>query len=368
METKTLSFSHLSDNFRKGQDSFLERRWEELTNTVEKDYSDLHVAKFDCSVFRPMCQGIGVVDYPSLVWMKKGRIVELYRGQTDLESLKTYVFEKMRSDKFRYQVLTKKAIPTAAPKFIKKTVKPKSTNIAASGNSLVSKKAPAKTSTKKPAESSEKAESENASDDEDDDNEEEPENAVIDILNAHQESSGGSNSTEMEDIISLEDSDESAKITKKKILRVVKSSSNKARFLELSAANYTKSLNPNGVSLVMLYAPWCNFCDEIRKTLKLVALKHGKSSLITIGEIDCVNKDNKDLCLAEKLRGIPTINVYRKEKLLLNDYKGKTFEELNDCIESHLSDKGIKKWKQREMKRLNGTETSQKMNETKKSP
>lgn len=360
--------------------------------TVEKDYINLHVAKFDCSIFRPICEGIGVEDYPSLVWMNKGKIVDIYKGKYDVESLKTYVFEKMKAIKSSTD-----AIKTFQPDRLTTASTAISTKLLASDITTLNKfsfpkssKRGGKTLTpdQEPQNSSNFYSSENkisgkdskisdsesyseeAEGDDGDEGNSDQSGAKLNLLNMRQESSDGSNSTEMEEIISLEKSEKVSSesenisafadirnIEKPKVIKVVKSSSNKAGIIELTAANYTSSLNPIGVTLVMMYAPWCHFCDDMRKILKSISLKHQVSTLITIGEIDCVNKSNEELCFAEKMQGIPTLNIYREEKLLLNDYKGKTFEDINDCIVSHLTDKGIAIWKQREADRLKNEAT-----------
>ncbi|CRK96813.1 CLUMA_CG009948, isoform B [Clunio marinus] len=72
--------------------------WKKLANTVKVDYKGIHVAKFDCSVYRPICEGIGAgPNFPSIVWMQHGKIVSRYEGYLELESLKTFVFDMSRS-------------------------------------------------------------------------------------------------------------------------------------------------------------------------------------------------------------------------------------------------------------------------------
>lgn len=55
------------------------------------------MAKFDCTVYRPICTGIGVDEYPCIVWMKNGRIKERFHCRHDAESLKTFIFEMMQA-------------------------------------------------------------------------------------------------------------------------------------------------------------------------------------------------------------------------------------------------------------------------------
>ena len=69
--------------------------WLEVADTVTKDYKGVNIAKFDCSIFKPICDGLGVQKYPSIVWMKNGKITKEYTGILDEELLKSFVFDIM---------------------------------------------------------------------------------------------------------------------------------------------------------------------------------------------------------------------------------------------------------------------------------
>lgn len=417
------------------------------------------MAKFDCSIFRPICEGVGVEKYPSLVWMKNGKIIDHFKGHHDVESMKTYVFEMMRpkrttivrtalSPKIAERNETETSSESNSSEFIKKTkvtitssataasdiaspgtvngkpstisstvktFKPTTiidnlkknmtsskegvyiftTTTSSEGDCPDSSPRKVQVTTKKTVKVTKKKSS--SDDESDEDSETSDEKIIFTGLNS---SSPGA-SHEVADILSSEkqsdkktvkkvdESDEESEdksedtkekskdtkeeseddevsdesvtvkatkgttrvVTTQKVMQVLKSSKFKAKYLELVPANFTKSLNANGVSFVMLYAPWCHFCDEMRDLLKLILIKHEKTSFITIGQMDCVNKDHEKFCTDQEMQGVPTMNVYRNGKLLLNDYQGNTFEELEDCILSHMTDEAIDKWEDREDER-----------------
>lgn len=453
--------------FRDGENPVLNDSWKELTKTVLNDYRDVHVAKFDCSVFRPICQGMGIDQYPVVVWMKKGRIVDQYNGGQDAESLKTYVFVKMHpeieeipedhdedfiqsDEKIEFEkdfidsrgklednsdesekilksdssnegifiFTTESALDESESNAETSNVHepadlPESAKVAESSgvpksnvpkpadgpeSSNVPEPANAPESSKLPESADVSTSDEQISSDESQSKEEESEKISSNINESTSAENSTAVSSEMSDYESSDNSsdlsknpqnvillggaspDETDEIssesrpnhqTAKKIIKiggapaetdetyeetseestepteaskVVKTPSKKlakqSEFLELSASNFTKNLNPIGVTLVMMYATWCHKCDEIRETLKKVVARHQKSSLIRIGEIDCMHTDNEEFCSEQQMQGVPTINVYRNGKLILNDYKGTTIDELEDCFISHLTDEG----------------------------
>lgn len=128
---------------------------------------------------------------------------------------------------------------------------------------------------------------------------------------------------------------------------IFKSSSTHGSFLELAANNFTAKVHKKGVAFVMLYAPWSHYCDEIRSVLKKLALKYKVNRQIMIGQINCINQANENLCQAQEMLGIPTLNVYRDGELLLNNFTGHTLAEIEDCLLSHRNDQELAKWQKR---------------------
>lgn len=379
--------------------------------------------------------------YPSLVWMKNGKIVNYYHGDHSLESLKTYVFSMMKpkilpavnyegssevdfvqDDDYKRKVsnerLLDKAFEASEGDHHRIEVKASSEFVAnmqtpsasASKDSRVDKsedvvaKGPFPVqaeSERSPARSTEKYESRRKSSEkhvkEDATNEDSsysesaekqqvkrPQQGHKILLNGipiqmgdaeqdkiNSEPASDNYREKADDNISTDDNDNDnkstddddsdddegydesqnkSKLSKKStpetavivapIKKVVKSSNSTLELLELTASNFSQSLNPTGVTFIMMYAKWCRKCDDIRKVLKAISVNFSKSSTIRIGQINCVKEENEDFCMAQKMQDIPTMNVYRDGKLILNNFKGTTEKEIQDCIVSHLTNEG----------------------------
>lgn len=338
MTKKIIKFIFL--NFRNE----INDAWKALGQTVERDYSDVNVAKFDCSVFRPICEGIlpHPIEYPSIVWMKRGEIFQHYTGKHDVESLKTYVFEMMKAPE----------VEEEDDKYDNGLNPWSSDN---DGKDKLSEEEPEIDDIKESSENvAERQQYEETNNDE-----VKPEPSVNEdrAKTVSSESSSdekfienGNDKSEPSDT-ETSDSDDSTEGPPPKLIPLQYVIESKSKFVEFSAENFTENANPN-VTFLMMYAPWCEFCSELRNILKKIAAKNAMNSAITIGEIDCMNDQNKDFCFDQKIQGVPTLNLYRNGELLLNDYRGTSLEVLDDCILSHLTNKGIKKWKRREAKRL----------------
>lgn len=66
---------------------------------ARRDFPEVQIAKFDCSIFAPICKGIGVQKYPSITWLKRGKVVDMFIGGTEIESIKTYVSKMVQTFK-----------------------------------------------------------------------------------------------------------------------------------------------------------------------------------------------------------------------------------------------------------------------------
>ncbi|KAF8529165.1 protein disulfide isomerase [Hysterangium stoloniferum] len=78
--------------------------------------------------------------------------------------------------------------------------------------------------------------------------------------------------------------------------------------LDLDAANFDTTVNPEALILVEFFAPWCGHCKALAPEYEqaATALK-GKS--IPIAKVDCV--EQADLCQKHGVQGYPTIKVFR---------------------------------------------------------
>lgn len=108
---------------------------------------------------------------------------------------------------------------------------------------------------------------------------------------------------------------------------------------EVSAENFTDSLNCQGVTLLLMYAGWCHASSNVRKALEQIAVKHSNDPRIKIVQMDCEKESNDERCYEENLVGFPTINLYKYGEALVNDfYSEASVERLEDLISSYLSE------------------------------
>jgi len=89
----------------------------------------------------------------------------------------------------------------------------------------------------------------------------------------------------------------------------------------LTEDNVDDALNDpaNGLWLLKFYAPWCGHCKKLAPTLKKMApYLAGK---LAIGNIDCTDPNAKPICDTHKVKGYPTLKIYRDGAFF--DYPGK---------------------------------------------
>ena len=76
--------------FRCGHCQKLAPAWQSLAKSYEGD-DKVKIGKLDCTQAQSVCQENQVRGYPTLHYMRDGKIVETYKGGRDLESLKDFV-------------------------------------------------------------------------------------------------------------------------------------------------------------------------------------------------------------------------------------------------------------------------------------
>jgi len=71
--------------------------WAELAKAYEDD-AKVKISKLDCTQAQSVCQANEVRGYPTLQYIRNGKLVEAYKGGRDLASLKTFVSEMTGSE------------------------------------------------------------------------------------------------------------------------------------------------------------------------------------------------------------------------------------------------------------------------------
>lgn len=71
--------------------------WAELAKSFE-DNAKVKIAKLDCTQAQSVCQAGEIRGYPTLQYIRNGKLVEAYKGGRDLASLKTFISEMSGSE------------------------------------------------------------------------------------------------------------------------------------------------------------------------------------------------------------------------------------------------------------------------------
>merc|ERR1712083_1021330 len=71
--------------------------WDELAKKFESE-EKVKIAKLDCTQAQSVCQENEVRGYPTLQYIRNGKLVEAYKGGRDLASLKEFISEMSGSE------------------------------------------------------------------------------------------------------------------------------------------------------------------------------------------------------------------------------------------------------------------------------
>ncbi|WP_437745803.1 thioredoxin [Sorangium sp. So ce1504] len=98
--------------------------------------------------------------------------------------------------------------------------------------------------------------------------------------------------------------------------------------IELSAENFEKTVESNGIVLVDWWAPWCGPCRVFGPVFEKASEKHAD---IVFGKIN--TDDQKDLAQAFNIRSIPTLFIFREKVLLFAEAGSLPASALDQVIE-----------------------------------
>jgi thioredoxin 1 len=101
---------------------------------------------------------------------------------------------------------------------------------------------------------------------------------------------------------------------------------------ELNNTNY-QDFTSKGVSLVDVWATWCNPCRQIAPIVDQLSIDYqGK---VGVGKLDATA--NSDLVAELGVRNIPTILIYKDGEIVDRNVGMSTKELLSELIEKHLN-------------------------------
>lgn len=83
----------------------------------------------------------------------------------------------------------------------------------------------------------------------------------------------------------------------------------KSHFVEFTASNMTASLGSwDSDMAVMFYAPWCDYCRQLKPYMESIAHTMRKSRHLQIGQFNCdIPSSNSDICTHLKVNRFPAV-------------------------------------------------------------
>ncbi|KAL7718022.1 protein disulfide-isomerase [Entamoeba marina] len=106
----------------------------------------------------------------------------------------------------------------------------------------------------------------------------------------------------------------------------------KAEVTVLNNENFNRIVDGSQHVFVKFFAPWCGHCKKLAPEYIKLSETIEKPNLV-IAEIDCDNKDNKDVCGKYGISGFPTLKLFTKGSTEPIDYNGgRTVDDMKEFI------------------------------------
>lgn len=104
---------------------------------------------------------------------------------------------------------------------------------------------------------------------------------------------------------------------------------------EVRGEDFSSTIS-TGCTLVIFCVPWCNYCRSALSTM--LKLQNHFSDVQTFKTVkcDCSLDANADTCFIELSNGVPMVNLYCNGEVVVTDYHGTSYEELEDMIKRKI--------------------------------
>jgi len=91
----------------------------------------------------------------------------------------------------------------------------------------------------------------------------------------------------------------------------------------------------SGYTFVKFYAPWCGHCQKLAPKWDVLATQYSLRNDVNIAKIDCTNDETKSICTSEKVRGYPTLILYKNGERKDTFSGSRSMENLHKFIHKH---------------------------------
>ncbi|XP_076082915.1 thioredoxin domain-containing protein 5-like [Mytilus galloprovincialis] len=116
----------------------------------------------------------------------------------------------------------------------------------------------------------------------------------------------------------VDQEDENAEREEEKVPEKVPTQESENGVVELTAGSFKAAID-YGVTFVKFFAPWCGHCKRLAPTWEDLSKKYADIDSVRIAKVDCTL--HKELCQERKVRGYPTLIVYKNGEMK-EEYSG----------------------------------------------
>ncbi|GAB1862216.1 Thioredoxin domain-containing protein 5 [Camponotus japonicus] len=322
----------------------LSSTWEQLAEMLNKENSNIRIAKVDCTTEITLCSEQDVTGYPTLKFYKTGETGSIkFRGTRNLPSLTAFIDEQLGSSSMNEDVAPS---PPEAVNGLLELTKNTFEKHVSSGYHFVKFYAPWCGHCQKLAPTWDKLADSLHNDD-----------AVsiskIDCTQ-HRSVCGQFDIKGYPTLLWIEDGKKIDKYTGERTHEELKAyvsmmlsksadeSNQKSEnnnvphaILSLTADSFQHGIE-KGFSFVKFFAPWCGHCKRLAPTWEELGKKFFANNNVNIAKVDCTLDASKQLCNEQEVEGFPALYLYRDGRKVFEYNGSRNLDDLYDFVINHL--------------------------------
>ncbi|ESO94095.1 hypothetical protein LOTGIDRAFT_145171 [Lottia gigantea] len=105
---------------------------------------------------------------------------------------------------------------------------------------------------------------------------------------------------------------------------------------ELTDSTY-EEVQSSPLAFIKFYAPWCGHCRKLAPTWIDLSKKFSETEEVVIADLDCTQYE--EICKDNKVRGYPTLLLFRHGILVEEYSRSRTLEDMYDFVHEHIQER-----------------------------